>query len=147
MYVSTVVENHQKSRIIKKPPKSTIFGIFNELLFIQNVNVARFARNIEWDFFCDFQPLCRIFAHCAVHKNVRQRPKAWEASRQVLHQSSNAFWGTLFTHGHSKKVEPPTDHPWIEPLSLIRFQRIFLNHTYQVLVHTVWKSPKKVSLL
>ena len=22
---------------------------------IQNVNVARFARNVEWDFFCDFQ--------------------------------------------------------------------------------------------
>ena len=21
----------------------------------QNVNVARFARNVEWDFFCDFQ--------------------------------------------------------------------------------------------
>ena len=24
-------------------------------LSIQNVNVARFARNVEWDFFCDFQ--------------------------------------------------------------------------------------------
>ena len=36
-------------------PKLTIFGIFNELLSTQNVNVARFARNIEWDFFCDFQ--------------------------------------------------------------------------------------------
>ena len=24
----------------------------------QNVNVARFARNVEWDFFCDFQTLC-----------------------------------------------------------------------------------------
>ena len=29
-------------------------GIFNEILFTQNVNVARFARNIEWDFFYDF---------------------------------------------------------------------------------------------
>ena len=34
------------------------FGIFNELLSTQNVNVARFARNVECDFFCDFQPLC-----------------------------------------------------------------------------------------
>ena len=25
---------------------------------IQNVNVARFARNVEWDFFCDFPTLC-----------------------------------------------------------------------------------------
>ena len=29
-----------------------IFCIFNG-----NVNVARFARNVEWDFFCDFQTL------------------------------------------------------------------------------------------
>ena len=25
---------------------------------IQNVNVARFAGNVEWDFFCDFQTPC-----------------------------------------------------------------------------------------
>ena len=36
-----------------------IFGIFNELLSTQNVNVARFARNIECDFFGDFQTLWR----------------------------------------------------------------------------------------
>ena len=36
------------------------FGIFNELLSTQNVNVARFARNVEWDFFCDFQTLCEV---------------------------------------------------------------------------------------
>ena len=141
MWIKVTTTMAQWLKITKKVafPKNhqnwPFLGIFNQLLSTQNVNVARFARNVEWDFFCDFQPLCRIFAHCAVHKNVRQRPKAWEASRQVLHQSSNAFWGTLFTHGHSKKVEPPTDHPWIEPLSLIRFQRIFLNHTYQVLIH------------
>ena len=35
--------------------KLIIFGIFYELLSTQNVNVARFARNVEWDFFCDFQ--------------------------------------------------------------------------------------------
>ena len=36
----------------------TIFGIFHELLSTQIVNVARFARNVEWDFFCDFQTPC-----------------------------------------------------------------------------------------
>ena len=25
----------------------------------QSVNIARFAQNVEWDFFCDFQTLCR----------------------------------------------------------------------------------------
>ena len=39
--------------------KWTIFGIFNELLSTQNVNVARFARNVEWDFFSDFQTPCK----------------------------------------------------------------------------------------
>ena len=42
----------------QKSPKLTILGIFNELLSTQNVNVARFARNVEWDFSHDFQTLC-----------------------------------------------------------------------------------------
>ena len=33
------------------------FGILHEFLSPQNVNVARFARNVECDFFCDFQTL------------------------------------------------------------------------------------------
>ena len=37
----------RKLQVFKKSPKLTIFGIFNELLSTQNVNVARFARNIE----------------------------------------------------------------------------------------------------
>ena len=43
-----------KLQVFKNPAKLTIFGIFNELL---NVNVARFARNVECDFFCDFKTL------------------------------------------------------------------------------------------
>ena len=35
-------------------PEWTIFGIFNQLLSTQNVNVARFARNVECDFFGRF---------------------------------------------------------------------------------------------
>ena len=31
------------------------FWRFYQLLCTQNVNVARFARNVECDFFCDFQ--------------------------------------------------------------------------------------------
>ena len=29
----------------------------------QSVNVARFARNVEWDFFCDFQTLWNLLFH------------------------------------------------------------------------------------
>ena len=58
MRTRTVFENHQKSRIFQKSPKLTIFGIFNQLLSTQNVNVARFARKVECDFLGNFQTLC-----------------------------------------------------------------------------------------
>ena len=45
----------RKLQVFKNSPKWTIFGIFNEFLSTQNVNVARFARNVEWDIFYDFQ--------------------------------------------------------------------------------------------
>ena len=45
---STVFENQQKkSHFSKNSSKLTVFGIFNELLSTQNVNVARFARNLK----------------------------------------------------------------------------------------------------
>ena len=64
----TVFENRPKCRIFKNSPKWTIFGIFNEILAAQNVNVARFARNVEWDFFCDFQTLCK--GRCSYPKKI-----------------------------------------------------------------------------
>ena len=39
---------------VQKLDKLTNFGIFDELLSIQNVNVARFACNVECDFFGRF---------------------------------------------------------------------------------------------
>ena len=49
------------------------FDIFNELLSIQNVYVARFARNVEWDFFCDFQTpcLCLKVKMCSVRDSSK----------------------------------------------------------------------------
>ena len=38
--------------------KFVIFAILG--IFDQNVNIARFARNVEWDFFCDFQTPCLV---------------------------------------------------------------------------------------
>ena len=52
----------RKFRVFKNSPNWPCFSIFNELLSTQNVNVARFARNVECDFFYDFQTLwsCQI---------------------------------------------------------------------------------------
>ena len=46
-----------KASGFQKLAKLTIFGIFNEVLPTVKVNGARFARNVEWDFFCDFRTL------------------------------------------------------------------------------------------
>ena len=43
-----------KLQVFKNSPNWTIFGIFNELLSTQNVNVVRCAHNVEWDFFLWF---------------------------------------------------------------------------------------------
>ena len=37
----------RKLQVFKNSPKWTIFGISNQLMFAQNVNVARFARNVK----------------------------------------------------------------------------------------------------
>ena len=62
----------------------TILGIFDELLSTQNVNVARFARHVECDFFVIFKQCVDIayFAGCgvatgwgAVFNNVKMEPQ------------------------------------------------------------------------
>ena len=45
-------------QVFKNFPNWPIFLYFWWTFFTQNVNVVRFARNVEWDFFCDFQTLC-----------------------------------------------------------------------------------------
>ena len=46
-----------KLQSFKNSPKLTFFGIFHKLLSSQNVNVARFAHNVECDFVIDFQTM------------------------------------------------------------------------------------------
>ena len=53
-----------KLQVFKNSPKVAIFGIFNELLSTQNVKIARFARNVEWDFFFSKDFLYWFLPHC-----------------------------------------------------------------------------------
>ena len=41
------IENYSKMSLFDSKLQDFIFGIYNELLPTQNVNVARFARNVE----------------------------------------------------------------------------------------------------
>ena len=46
---------------------------------LKNVNVARFARNVEWDFFCDFQtqwiaiPLPKLQQYCLILPRIHKK--------------------------------------------------------------------------
>ena len=57
-------------QVFKKSPKLIIFGIFDELLTTQNVKIARLTRNVECDFFCDFQTLCAFFGASVVKQRT-----------------------------------------------------------------------------
>ena len=50
----------RKFQVFKNSPNWPFLAFFNILLSTQNVNVARFARNVEWDFFYDFQTQCSM---------------------------------------------------------------------------------------
>ena len=52
----------RKIQVFKKSPKLKIFGIFYE-----NVNVARYARNVEWDYFWD---LCKKNPNFRMSDNI-----------------------------------------------------------------------------
>ena len=59
--VDTMFENSSKNRTLKSGntvrPQTSGFQKSPFLAFLMNVNVARFARNIQCDFFFDFQTL------------------------------------------------------------------------------------------
>ena len=72
-----------KLQVFKNFPKWIIFGIFNELLSTQFVKVARFARNVEWDYFCDFQTPCFIKKF---ENALNSTFKPWNMALQVRHR-------------------------------------------------------------
>ena len=49
------LKNRWVHSVWKSLKMSHFHHFFVLLMSTQNVNVARFARNVEWDFFCDFQ--------------------------------------------------------------------------------------------
>ena len=65
-----------KLQVFKNSPNWTILCTFNSLLSTQNVNVARFAHNVERDFFSDFQTPCIVRIHSSLtvsKRNMEER--------------------------------------------------------------------------
>ena len=68
-----VFANYSKCRILflfKRSPNWTFFGIFNELFI-------RFARNVEWDFFCDLQTLWKYYLFERLCATFFRRFECW----------------------------------------------------------------------
>ena len=85
----------RKLQVFKNSPKLTIFGIFNELLSTQNVNVARFARNVECDFFGDFQTLCQCGNRFMMVLTARISFRVWQwffCPRRLLSKSNFCYY-------------------------------------------------------
>ena len=58
--------------------------------FTQNVKIARFARIVEWDFFCDFQTLWTSILFSGQHWNL-QFVLVTKATNVVKNQSTDAW--------------------------------------------------------
>ena len=56
MMMLVLLKMRQHPQCLKIAQK-VAFEFWNLGIFYENVNVARFARNVEGDFFCDFQTL------------------------------------------------------------------------------------------
>ena len=80
--------------------KLAIFSIFNELLSTQNVNIARFARNVEWDILSDFYPMClkQDLVYATLQKLSHLRVK-WGIEHLHLNfhpQLTSLLWVSIF---------------------------------------------------
>ena len=81
-----------KLQVFKNSPKCTIFGIFNQLLSTQNVNVARFARNVEWDFFLWFSNTVAESSATEKHNCVIKKSGSSRKSRASRKFSMFSSW-------------------------------------------------------
>ena len=84
----------------QKHAKLTIFGIFNELLSTQNVNIARFARKFECDILSDFQTMClkQDLVYATLQKLSHLRVK-WGIEHLHLNfhpQLTSLLWVSIF---------------------------------------------------
>ena len=61
-----------KFKVFNNSSKLKIFDIFNQLLSARKVNIARFTRDVEWDFLCNFQTPCLWCFQLALLQHICQ---------------------------------------------------------------------------
>ena len=81
---------NSKLQVFKKSPNLIILGIFNQLLATQNVNVARFARNFEWDFWGRFSNTVFCIVNFVISDDlflisILARDDSYQPTRWIMH--------------------------------------------------------------
>ena len=103
----------RKLQVFKNSP----IGPFLAFLSTQNVNVARFARNVEWDFFCDFQTLWMDREWPA--KQAMHRPISKVKSRWKLPKNSISLFYVRCTFFYSKIKVYSTPSFWSKSWKIV----------------------------
>ena len=118
----------QASRF-QKHAKLTIFDLFNLLLSIHNINVARFFRNVVWDFFLLFSntvlPPSSAFQRKSYLEDLYQLRRVWIFSWFPLSGVKTDFptewfllwlemdwWWTLGRFGHTLELSVSWRRRW-----------------------------------
>ena len=126
----------RKLHFFKNLPKLTIFGIFKYILVSRNVNVARFARNVKWDFL-------GIFKHRVFY--------VWFAFLRgfsCLHFHGQWIRLSLCSMQWSQKKEPWwSDESHIEKLNLCSIMKKFRHIPQLLLLSSLLNSHQRCTLL
>ena len=125
----------RKLQFFKNLPKLTIFGIFKYILVSRNVNVARFARNVKWDFL-------GIFKHRVFY--------VWFAFLRgfsCLHFHGQWIRLSLCSMQWSPKKEPWwSDESHIEKLNLCSIMKKFRHIPQLLLLSSLLNSHQRCTL-
>ena len=82
----------------------------------QSVNVARFARNVKWGFFCDFQTPCFCCTQTLLGSNLEFLVKHWiiKIYAQIIHISFCLWFSCIekIIKLSSRKINDLSSYTW-----------------------------------
>ena len=97
IFLPIEIDKHCLAIRFSKTRQIDYFWLFNELLTTLNVNVARFARNAEWDILGDFQTLCPRLISYSNQKTEENQEKKKEVigwKRREKEWGAGEGWAT-----------------------------------------------------
>ena len=109
-----------KLQVYKNSPNWNIFGIFNELLSTKNVNVARFALQVDETFFCNFLRFLEKIWTCRKYGSSQLNLSCFSESKAL-----NPPLGNKITHLLKKNDGTPPQ--WLKFTKKVSFAKLCPN--------------------